>query len=222
MKKIVVAFLLMFLVVGLTQVAFAQLKEKKAELARVNKYIITLDEKIRKARGARKINKIAEINEIKRNSLQRAKKLRKEIAKLEKGKPKTRRPRYVGPKGRGGLQASVGLGGGSLLLGIGHGRPIQPNMDIVIDAGYGLGNQFSVLTAGVSGVMLFDENYAGLRVGLSNYSETLSNVPGLSGNVTKGGKIGLGVFAGKSLGAFKAQIGYDTALGLTAGAVFKF
>ena len=70
--------------------------------------------------------------------------------------------------------------------------------------------------------MPFGDNYAGLRLGLANYSETVSGVPGVSGNVAKGSKFGLGVFAGRPIGPVLAQIGYDTALGLNAGAVYKF
>ncbi|MFH1683906.1 MAG: hypothetical protein ABIA67_03385 [Candidatus Margulisiibacteriota bacterium] len=219
MKKVIVVFILSVLVFGLGKAAFAQLEEKKAELEKVKKYIVLLDNKIELARKAKQINKIAEINETKRNASQRAKKLSAEIATLEKVKPKAR---GLGPKGRGGLQASAGLGGGSLILGIGYERPLQQNMDIVLDAGYGFGNQFSVITAGVSGLMPFGDNYAGLRLGLANYSETVSGVLGVSGNVVKGSKFGLGVFAGRPIGPVTAQIGYDTALGLTAGAVYKF
>ena len=226
MKKVLVFTMLTVFILGLGKVSFAQLEEKKVELAKVKKYIILLDGKIKKARDAKQINKIAEVNELKRSAEERAKKLADEIAEMEKGKTVTKskvKTQPVTSKGQSGLQASVGLSGGSLMLGIGHRRTLQSNMDLVLDAGLGIGNSFSVLTAGVSGVMMFNENYAGLRLGFTSYSETVSNVPGLSGNVDKGGKIGLGIFGGKSFDKnIKAQIGYDTALGLNAGVVYIF
>ena len=142
--------------------------KRKQNLPKARNYLKQLDNKIKQARSAKKINKIAELKEIKRRELRRAKRLKEEIAKLEKGKVPAPRPKAeVIPKpepkpkpevkkakpetkGKEGLQAGGGLVGGSVLLSIGYLRPMKQDIDLVFDAGLGLGNQFSVITAGVS------------------------------------------------------------------------
>lgn len=221
MKRIVSTLLLFGLVIGLLQPAFAGLEEKKATLAKVRKYIKILDQRIIKARKARKINKIAELKEIKRKELKRAKRLKQEIAKLGKGKGKAkgRAKGLMMPKGR--FQVGLGFGGGAGMLGVGYGMLVA-GLDLLLGAGYGIGNQYSVVTVGLAGVFPFGNNYAGLELGLASYSETVSDVLGVSGNIEKGSKAGIGIFGGTKLGMVDAQIGYNTALGLTVGAIYKF
>ena len=62
----------------------------------------------------------------------------------------------------------------------------------------------------------------GLEGGMANYSEKVENIPGISGEIDKGSKAGVGIFAGTKLGMVRARIGYNSALGLTAAAVYKF
>ncbi|MBU0672944.1 MAG: hypothetical protein KJ732_07960 [Candidatus Margulisbacteria bacterium] len=223
MKRIVAMFTVVVLVIGLTQAAFAQLAEKKEELAKVKKYIILLDEKIRKARGEKKINKIAEINEAKRQQLARAKLLGEEIVKLEKAEGGTSVASKPGPKidRSAGFQVNGGLAGGSLALGAGYLLPVAQNIDLAFEAGYAIGNSFSIVIADVAAIMPLGNNFAGLEAGLANYSKTVSGVPGVSGNIG-GSNFGAGIFGGTTFGKIKVKIGYNTALGLTAAGVYKF
>lgn len=230
MRKILGWFLVLLFVAGICGAAVAQVGEKRAELEKVKNYIKVLDQKIENARKAKQINKIAQLKDLKRKELARAKALQKEIARLEKAppgpSPKARgravgpRQRAVGSRGRG-FQLSAGYGGGAGIIGAGYYIPIAA-VDLEIGAGYGIGNKYSILTAGVAGVMPLGNFCVGLEGGMANYSENVENIPGISGQIDKGSKAGVGIFAGTKLGMISARIGYNSALGLTAGAVYKF
>jgi hypothetical protein len=221
-RKIFGLLLVIVFLVGIAGTGFAQLEEKKAELEKVKQYILVLDQKIRKARAARQINKIAEFKDLKRRELERAKQLKKEIARLEKAEVKPRAAKRMGPKAkRGGFQVGAGYGGGAAILGAGYTIPTA-RLDLLIDAGYGLGNEYSVLSANISGVIPMGANYVGIGLGMANYSEKVKDIPGLSGEIDKGSRFGAGLFFGRSFGRFRAQIGYNSALGLTAGLNYKF
>jgi len=82
MKKI---FLFIFLLLFLSSAVFAgKLDEKEAKLKKTREYIKYLDKKIVQMRNARKINKLAELKDIKRTVLARAKTLQAEIKTLKK------------------------------------------------------------------------------------------------------------------------------------------
>ena len=222
MKKIVSWFLVLGFAAAMAGMACAQLEEKKAELEKVKIYIKTLDEKIVKARAQRKINKIAELKHLKRRELERAKKLRQEIASLEKVSPRGRavgRPAHAG--GRGRFQASAGYGGGGAMFGGGYVMPVGL-AEAQFNAGLGIGNSYTVLCANVAGVFPLRNFYVGLEVGGASYSEKVRKIPGLSGDIDKGSRAGFGVFAGTKLGLIRAQVGYNSALGLTVGAIYRF
>lgn len=219
MKKIIGLLLVFVFLVGISGTGFAQIENKKAELAKIKKYVMVLDRKIKKARSAKKINKIAELKDLKRKQLARAKKLKVEIARLEKGRPKGKAK--AGAKGRRGFQAGLGFGGGAGILGVGYAMPLG-GFGLLVDGGYGIGSKYSVLAVNLSGIFPFGDNYAGIGMGMANYSETVSDIPGVSGNIDKGSKFGFGLFAGRAFGRICAQIGYNSALGLTAGVNYKF
>lgn len=220
MKKIMGLLLVFVFLVSIAGVGFAQVEEKKAELEKVKKYIISLDHKIRKARAAKKINKIAELKDLKRQELARAKELREEIARLGGSRGVKRRTR-AGVGWERGFEIGAGYGGGAGILGAGYVIPTG-RFNLLIDAGYGMGNKYSVLIANFSGIKSFGENYLGLGVGMANYSEKVADIPGLSGEIDKGSKFGLGLFFGRVFGCLRAQVGYNSALGLTAGLNYKF
>ena len=76
MKKI---FLLLLLGAFLGGAAFAgKIEEKEAKLKKIREYVKYLDKKIVQMRNARKINKLAELKDIKRTVLARAKALKRE------------------------------------------------------------------------------------------------------------------------------------------------
>lgn len=221
MKKIIAVLLATVLVLSLP--VFGQIEGKKAELEKVRQYIKLLDTKIVDARAAKKINKVAQLKELKRKELERAEKLKLEIAALEKAEVKVKVKAKAEVKARDrGLQIGAGLGGGSGMIKIGLLLPLLQGMDVVLDAGYGMGNEYSVIAGGAAGIFTLGNLYTGLELCVANYSETVTDIIGVSGNIEKGSKLGFGVFVGRPFGRLKAQVGYNTALGLTAGAVFKF
>jgi len=220
-KYLAVIFIFVFGLI-LIQPAFAQLEEKKVELKKIGAYIKFLDTKIVKARKARQINRLARLKELKRLEIARAEKLRKEIAGLES----VPGGRYL-PKQRVGRKrgfcAGVGYGGGSGVVKLGYVIPSMRNSEVIIDLGYGLGNSFNITLFEVSGRMpLGRDNFAGLELSMANYSQSVTDVPGISGTIGAGSRTGFGVFAGRWLGKTQVQVGYNSALGLTVGAIYKF
>lgn len=222
MRKYLIVGLVALFALTLMQPGFAQLKEKKEELRKIGDYIKLLDTKIIKARQARQINKIARLKELKRFEIDRAEKIRQEIAELESipgGRfvPKQRvgRPR--------GFCAGVGYGGGSGVVKLGYVLPFVRQSEVIVDLGYGIGNSFNITLIEVSGRMpLGRDNFAGLELSSANYSKSVTDVPGLSGTIGAGSRSGFGVFAGRWLGKTQVQVGYNSALGLTVGAIYKF
>lgn len=217
MRKILGLFFIFVFVIGLTGVCFAQLDEKKAQLDKIRKYLNVLDEKIQKARAAKKINKIAELKDLKRKELERAKLVRGEIDKLGKEKiaGKGKKAGYSGYYGK------VGYGGGAGIVGGGYIVP-QQNFDLLLGADLGIGSGYTIIGAQVSAVAPVSQGYAGLQVGFFNYSQTVADILGLSGNINSGGNLGVGIFGGMKVETVDVQIGYNSALGITAGAVYKF
>lgn len=229
MKKLTALLLAAVLVVGLSLPVFGQIEGKKAELEKVRQYIKLLDAKIVKARAAKQINKVAQLKDLKRKELARAEKLKKDISALEtaeikvkvKAKVQERVKAKAEPRRRG-LQVGAGLGGGAAMLRLGYFFPLLQGMDVVLDAGYGIGNEYSVIAGNAAGIFSLGNLYTGLELSVANYSETVTDIIGISGNIDKGSKLGFGVFVGRPFGRLKAQVGYNTALGLTAGALLKF
>lgn len=220
MKKVLGLFLVFILLVSIAGIGFAQIEEKKAGLEKIQDYVKSLDQKIERARAAKQISKVSEFKELKRKELERAERLRKEIAKLEtEAKAKIQAPKI---ERKGGFLLGAGFGGGAGIVGVGYRHPIMQNFDLTFNAGLGIGNKYSIVIAGVTGIMPFGNNYAGLEIGLANYSEKVTDLPGLSGTFEKGSRVGLGLFVGTPIGPVRAELGYNSALGLTAGAVYKF
>ncbi|MFC1571936.1 hypothetical protein ACFL31_05250 [Candidatus Margulisiibacteriota bacterium] len=205
--KIVVAFLVVFILSG---VADAWLDNDRTEFEKIKRYIELLDGKIVKAREAAQIDKLTWLKELKSKELERADYYRKKIAQSEE--------KTVGKRG---WLAEAGIGGGTLSLGVGYPFVFR-NLNLAVDLSYGFGTQYSVITAGIYSVFPVGGNHVGLKVNLSNYSQTVADVPGLSGNIDQGSRFGVGVFGGRKVGPVLAQVGYNTALGFTGGLVYQF
>ncbi|MGB9613866.1 MAG: hypothetical protein ACPL4K_06840 [Candidatus Margulisiibacteriota bacterium] len=217
MKKIIGVILVVVFLVGLSPMLLAQIEVKKEELRKVEAYIKSLDQKINQAQAAKQTKKVKELKILREEQIKRAQALQAEIIKLQTGKPSASKLKSE----KAGFLAGAGYGGGAGILSVGYALPLG-GVDLNFDAGYGIGNKYSILVADISSVFSFAENYAGLALGVANYSDKVTDIPGLSGIIDKGAKVGFAVFAGRSLGMINVQAGYSTALGLTVGAKVKF
>jgi len=120
-----------------------------------------------------------------------------------------------------GFAAKGGLLGGAGAVEIGYLLPIGA-VDAGIYAGYGIGNSYNLMLAQLEGLFKISSNNFYLSADYAGYSEKVRNVPGISGDVEKGGRIGLGVAYGKQFEKWEGRLGYSTILGLTATAGYKF
>jgi hypothetical protein len=226
MKKTFNLILLVVFLVGLSGICFAQVEEKKEDLDKVRKYMLSLDEKIKEARAGKKINKIAEIKEFKRKALERAKVLKTEIEKeggvVEEIIVIEEEEEIEVMMDEAGWLGKVGYGGGAAILEGGYLFPIKQHLNAVVSGGLGIGNGYTIICAGVCGMMPFGQNYAGLEAGLANYSQTIADVLGLSGNVSSGIHLGIGFFVGTNIRDLEIRMGYNTALGITAGVIRRW
>jgi len=222
-RKILVIFLVF--IFGLATLSFADLNDKKTELEKVKKYLVTLDEKIKVARQAKKINKIAELKDFKRANLARAEALKKELEKkgivvaeiIEVEEVEE----IVVRKESSGWMGEAGYGGGALILKGGYLSPLKEDTSLIINAGLGIGSGYTIIIAGVSALRPFGKNFAGIELGLVSYSATVADILGLSGRVS-GSRLGLGLFGGTKVRDFNVCLAYNTALGITVSALYKF
>ncbi len=236
-KIIIVSLVLLFF----TSLCLAQhsdetteqiLFEKKAELAKVSKYINTLDKKIKAAKKTDNISKENQLKNMKTDALIRAKSIKKEIDKIENpepiAQPMVREEvvirEVVVERGKSTqIGGNIMYGGGAGGVGVDFIRPVNDVVNFRIGIGYLQGNQYSVMTTGLAIMRVFVDKYVGLGLDYASYSTTIADIPGLSGNVTQGGHTGAGLFAGISLDDTKnLEVGYSSALGFTGRAVYKF
>ena len=96
---------------------------------------------------------------------------------------------------------------------------IHNNLGLLLDGGIGIGNNYTVLSAGLSKVWPLQEKYyMGLGLTGASYSKTVTGITGLSGNIEQGLRLGVGIFlGGKIAPPLNVQLGYNTVLGLTVG-----
>ena len=215
MKRGILAVLVLALLLGVSSLAMTELQEKNAELEKVRNYINLLDQKIVAARQQKQINKLAELKDLKRTELERSAQLNEEIAQLQ-----AQETSDVAAKR---FQAELGYGGGAAVVGLGYVLPLKTQFAVVLGAGYGMGNQYSILIGKISAIKpLANDNFAGISLGVANYSEAVSGIPGIAGTIVKGSRFGVGLVVGRQIEKVKVLIGYDTALGVTAGAVYSF
>ena len=120
------------------------------------------------------------------------------------------------------IMPSLGFGGGAAVLGIDYLQPMNSAMTVGGGLMLGIGNQYTVIGAQAMAAWKIGMPMVGIEAGYYSYSDTVSGITGISGNVEKGGKFGIGVTAGTMFGKILAQIGFNTALGLTAKAGYIF
>jgi hypothetical protein len=119
------------------------------------------------------------------------------------------------------VQGEAACGAGVVELG--YIRPMNPNFDIMGSLGYGIGNQYNIML--VDAGLVWKSNpafYAGLSIDYANYSERVADIVGLPSVIEKGGRVGIGLFAGKNLGRIDVLGGYSTAKGLMVAGKYWF
>jgi len=119
---------------------------------------------------------------------------------------------------KSGLFVEGGLAGGAAALEIGYGRHLNNTLALSGALGYALGNKYGVvvidlarLTYNAGGM------FYGGAINYAMYSDIITSIPGISGNISNKNLAGLEVFAGKNFGRYSGRIAYSTALGLRAG-----
>jgi hypothetical protein len=210
--------LVLILLVALVGEGFAQMELKQKELETVNVQIKFLDQRIAKAQKAKQVSQLIRLRAEREKLVKQMRQLEAEIAKLSSA---TSKPAPSVSAEKAGFLVEAGYGGGAGIIGAGYELPLG-GMNLQLRADYGIGNKFSIVAGMLSSAFPFENYYLGLEVGVANYSERVSGVPGISGTIDKGSRVGFGVFAGTKVGVVKVQAGYDTALGLTAGISYKF
>lgn len=92
-------------------------------------------------------------------------------------------------------------------------REIKSNITLAGELGYCLGNQYSVILAGITGKMMVKNNiYTGLRVDYASYSDPVS-LP-IGGNITEKTGIGATLLVGMNVkDNVYTQLGYGTRVG---------
>jgi hypothetical protein len=218
MKKIAVLLVgLVFLAAAAVQ-ALTQLEKDQKAMAKLNSDIAALNQKIVQAKKDGYKKKAASLTVERDKLLSKAKALSDEIATLQ-SKSVTVVP--VAQSSRGWL-VDGGYAAGAGLIKVGYQLPVKDNFDVALNAGYGIGSGFSFVDVDVNGRMHFGNNFAGLELGLDNFSKTIKGVPGVSGNINAGNNTGFGLFVGTNIKKFMVRVGYNTVLGLNAGVTYKF
>ena len=261
MRKIIELVILSAIIIMIGAVAFPGAAfgqngaiTKQAQLLKAEADLKLLDKKIEQARKDRKINKLAELKDLKRREMQWLKELKMQLGMSLSPEVSWKSALKNDPKSKNNMvkqvqksseeaqgttaealqeeklqtagnknvfQAGGGFVGGALMVGVGYSVPKGEDVNLLFEGGYGLGSQYSVLALGVGGVFPLMENYIGLELSLVNYSERVAEVLGM-GAVDRGPRFGIGVFAGKPVGPVQVQIGFNSALGLMAEAIYKF
>ena len=211
MKKIVGLVILSCFLFSLAAASFAQSEERVSKLEReISKLEVTLAKTKNRTQRLR-LQKL--INDYK-----------KEVVQLKKESTPAAAPapaKAAAPSGpaapktlivKGGLAGGAGLIAGELLM------PVGP-MSVGGELGYAIGNNFSIIDAGVKGVYSLGAQFIGLEVNYAGYSKDVKEVPGLSGTIKSG--VGVGLVGGMPIGPVLAQVGYNTILGLRADAGYR-
>jgi hypothetical protein len=111
-----------------------------------------------------------------------------------------------------------GLAGGAAALELGYGKSLNGTYSVSGALGYALGNKYGVVVLDLARLTYASGDlFAGAAVNYAMYSDIISNIPGISGNISNKNLVGLEVFAGKRFGRYSGRLAYGTALGLRAG-----
>jgi hypothetical protein len=119
------------------------------------------------------------------------------------------------------IYGKAGLAGGTLRVSAVLDRPLNDKTVIAGEAGYGFGNNYTIVSAAATGKYLVRENLnLGAIISYSSYSTAASNILGV-GSSASGGGMGGGVFAEFKLReGIYGQLGYDNRLGVIAEASY--
>lgn len=119
------------------------------------------------------------------------------------------------------LSAGLGFGGGAGGIKLSYNLPTE-KINFAVEAGYGMGTNYSVTSFDLVGRVPLKNMFIGLGLGAANYSSDAADILGLSGIVDQGTKYGAEIFAGTEINQLQFRIGYSSAQGLIAGALYKF
>jgi len=127
------------------------------------------------------------------------------------------------PMNRGIFMPTIGSVGGTTALGVTFIGPLAGDANLGVTGLYGIGNKYTVMS--LQGRLIFPvltSSYVAVGGDVGSYSANVRNIPGISGTVTQGSHIGLGIAGGINLDPYKVEVGYSTALGLTAAVSYLF
>ncbi len=116
------------------------------------------------------------------------------------------------------VSAKAGLAGGAFRIAGAIDRQMNDKISLSGEIGYGIGNGYSVITGGASGIVKLREDiYAGVGLNYSSYSSAVKlGFPSV--DITEKSGVGGGIFAGLTRDKLYGQVGYDTRLGAVAEA----
>jgi hypothetical protein len=125
---------------------------------------------------------------------------------------------------KSGFFAEGGLGGGALLLSGGYQVGLMDKMTYAFEAGYGIGSNYNVMVLDLARVSYdMGSFFLGGGMNYAMYSDTPSNILGLSGKLSSKNMLGIEVLGGTRFrDNMVARVGYSTALGLRASVSYEF
>ncbi len=84
------------------------------------------------------------------------------------------------------------------------------------DLGFGIGKNYALLDLRLrADINMNNIVIVQPSIDAAYYSEKVRNIPGISGTLSKGGQLGLGISFGKEFGKYEWSLGYSSILGLT-------
>lgn len=126
------------------------------------------------------------------------------------------------PAKKAGLFVEGGLAGGAAAVELGYGRAMNDKLSLSGAVGYSVGNGYGVA---VLDAVRLNYEFGALMIGAglnyAIYSTIVSNIPGISGNISNKNLLGVELSIGKNFGKMIGKIGYSTALGLRAGLIYN-
>ncbi len=124
---------------------------------------------------------------------------------------------------KSGWYEKMGLVGGSGMIEIGYYFPIDSKIDLNQDLGYGIGKDYYIVMYEMAGRYKLNPDYfIEAAVDLISYSDKVKDIPGLSGAIDSGNRIGYGLAVGRNFGKWSIDLGYNAALGLIARGGYDF
>ena len=224
-KNVILVFLLLFI---LSIASFAQDRATiEKNIKKLEKEIVSLERKLKATKSAtrkKRLKKIidghtkviAEFNEDLKilepeKKEEKVEKPRMQLEILSMRVMKKTLQNYLDLKG-GFASGGVDLG----LAYFAHFRGLRPGVGL----GYSIGNQYSVLRTDLFLMKEFGLRYLTGELTYASFSEKVSGLLG-TGDIEKGGNLGIGLTFGMYIGRLRAEIGYNTVLGANAHAVYR-